>query len=40
MSRTPSPLATGLTLGNVIADKAYSAVDSGLHAAADGVESM
>ncbi|KAG8939990.1 hypothetical protein FRC04_005695 [Tulasnella sp. 424] len=38
MSRTPSPLATGLTLGNVIADKAYSAVDSGLHAAADGVE--
>ncbi|KIO24704.1 hypothetical protein M407DRAFT_25951 [Tulasnella calospora MUT 4182] len=38
MSRTPSPLAAGLSLGNVIADKAYSAVDSGLYAAADGVE--
>ncbi|KIO24703.1 hypothetical protein M407DRAFT_25950 [Tulasnella calospora MUT 4182] len=38
MSSTPSPLATGKTLGNVIADTAYSAVDSSLHAAADGVE--
>ncbi|KAG9033594.1 hypothetical protein FS837_002420 [Tulasnella sp. UAMH 9824] len=40
MSRITSPLASGLTLGNVVADKAYSAVDSGLHAAADGVERL
>ncbi|KAG8898789.1 hypothetical protein FRC00_002305 [Tulasnella sp. 408] len=40
MSRIHSPLDSGLTLGNVIADKTYSAVDSGLQAAADSVERL
>ncbi|KAG9025874.1 hypothetical protein FS837_004792 [Tulasnella sp. UAMH 9824] len=40
MSGTTSPLATSPSLGNVLAHKAYSAVDLSLHAAADGVERL